>query len=242
MGTYKTEQIFSGLKLLPGANLMNNLMTVAANNFGVYYFNSVAIATTSTIFGTLVSALTGYTFAKYQFKYKKALFLIVLSTLMIPMQLGLVGFLMEMRILRMSDTHWPLILPPIASAFGVYWMRSYISSGVPDELIESGRADGASELRIFFQIVLPITRPALVTIFLYLFLQNWNSYLVPLVVISSDRLFTIPIAISKLSEMFRVDYGSRILALSIATLPIVSMFSFGSKDLIRGLTMGAIKE
>ncbi len=242
MGTYRSEDIFHGLKLLPGNYFLKNLKTVFQNNFARYYLNSAIVAVSATLGGTFICALTGYTFAKLSFPGKKFLFRVVLATIMIPMQLGLVGFLMEMRMFGLNDTHWPLIIPPMANAFGVYWMRSYIQRGVPTEMLESARVDGASEFRIFLQIALPIIKPALITIFLYLFLQNWNSYLIPLVVISSEDLYTIPLAISKLSEMFRVDYGSRILALAVATLPVIAIFAIGSKYLIAGLTAGSIKE
>ena len=242
MGTYKSEEIFTGLKLLPGDYFLNNLHTVFQNNFLRYYLNSAIVAITATVGGTFVSALTCYTFAKLQFRGQKKLYLVVLATLMIPMQLGLVGFLMEMRLLGLNNTHWPLMIPPMANAFGVYWMRSYIQQGVPTEVIESSRVDGASEFRVFLQIALPIIKPALITILLYLFLQNWNSYLRPMVILSSEDLLTVPIAISKLSEMFRVDYGSRILALSVATLPVIAIFAAGSKYLIAGLAVGAVKE
>jgi len=174
-----------------------------ATNFARFYANSLYVAITHTIAAVFVSALTGYAFAKFDFRYKKALFYFILGSLMIPPQLGLVGFVVEMRAFGFGNTLWPLILPGIASAFGTFWMTQYISAAVPGEILESAVMDGASAMRTFLQIVLPIIRAALVTLFLLFFLWSWNNYLLPLVIISRESLYTIPLAIGLIGSEYR---------------------------------------
>jgi multiple sugar transport system permease protein/cellobiose transport system permease protein len=241
MGTHLSEDLFRGIKLYPGNYLFDNMKTILAVNFQRYYLNSLYISAVATIGGVLICALTGFTFAKYEFRFKNLLFFIVLGTLMVPNELGLVGFVIEMRWLGLFNTHWPLMIPPMANAFGVFWLMQYIKSAIPNEILESARIDGSSDIRMFFQIVLPNITPALITIFLVLFLWSWRSYMIPLVMLNKVELYTIPLAITMLSNMFRVDYAAQNLALTIATIPMVIIFAIGSKHLIRGLMAGSVK-
>ena len=241
MGTHYSEDLFSGVKLFFGKYFLENLHTVMKQNFLLYYRNSIIVAVCNTIGGLLVSALAGYAFAKFDFKGKNILFAIVVATLAIPQQLGLIGFVVEMRWIHMNNTLFPLIVNGMANAFGVFWMRQFIESSVQNEIIESGRVDGCREFGIFFRLVLPIIKSALITIFLLLFLWSWNSYMTPLVMISKQENYTIPLSIALISSEYRTDYAARILALSMGTIPILVLFSFGSKYLIRGLVAGSVK-
>jgi len=242
MGTYVNEDLFTGIKLLPGNYLINNLNTVFSRSFLGFYLNSLYIAVVVSVGSTFICSMAGFAFSKYRFKLKSALFFFILGTLMVPGQLGLVGFVIEMRWFKMMNTHWPLILPPLANAFGVFWMKQYIGGAVPNELLESARVDGSSDFRTFMQIVLPIIKPALITIFLLSFLGAWNSYLIPLVVLDKEKLYTIPLSISMLGTIHRTDFAARILALALSTIPIIIIFSTGSQYLIQGLTAGSVKE
>ena len=241
MGTHYSEDLYTGIKLLPGEYLRQNFQTVMRQNFPRYYLNSFIVSGISTAGGVFVSALTGYAFAKFRFKGRAPLLGFIVATLAIPQQLGLVGFVVEMRYLGWINTLLPLIIPGMASAFGVFWMHQFFGSSVPNEIIESGRVDGAGEFGIFFRLVAPIILPASITIALLLFLWSWNSYMTPLVVITSESNYTIPLAIALVSSEYRVDYAARILALAIGTIPLVVMFAFGSKHLIRGLVAGSVK-
>ncbi len=241
MSTYVSEQLFTGVKLLPGAFLLQNLKTILAIHYLHFYANSLVVAATHTVAAVFISALTGFAFAKYPFRHKKLLFYFILGSLMVPPQLGLVGFVVEMKFLGIVNSLFPLILPGIANAFGVFWMTQYIAAAVPTEILESAKMDGCTALRLFLQIVLPIIRPALVTIFLLFFLWSWNNYLTPLVIISREALYTVPLAISMIGSEYRTDYAARILALAVSTIPVLILFAAGSKQLIRGLTAGSIK-
>ena len=242
MGTYTTEVIQQRLVLLPGPNLVENWNYVFGTRFMLYYWNSFFIAVVTTIGGVIISAMAGYGFAKFYFKGKQFLFIIVIATLMLPTQLGLVGFVMQMRYMKLFNSHWALILPPMANAFHVYWMTTYIRTGVPTEIIESGRIDGCGEHNIFLKLVFPLIRPATITVTLLAFLVSWNSYFLPLVVLNEDKKYTIPLGIMNFSTLFRKNYAASILALTLAVIPIILMFGFFSKHLISGLTSGSVKE
>ena len=241
MGTHYSEDLYTGVKLFFGKYFVQNFQTVMRQNFLLYYWNSIVVAGCHVAGGLVISALTGYAFAKFEFRGKKFLFAVIVAPLSIPEQLGLIGYVLEMRWLGLNNTLFPLIVFGMANAFGVFWMRQYIGSSVPDEIIESGRVDGCREFGIFFRLIMPIIRPALITIFLLLFLWSWNNYMTPLVMISKEKLYTIPLSIALISSEYRTDYAARILALSMGTIPILILFSFGSKYLIQGLVAGSVK-
>lgn len=241
MGTHYNEDLYTGIHLLPGNSLSENLATVMKLDYPRYYLNSISIAVINTFGGVLVSALGGYAFAKYKFKGKKFFFTFVIATLAIPMQLGLVGYVLEMRSLGIINTILPLAFSGMASGFGVFWMTQFIGSSVPTEMLESGKIDGCHDYGIFFRLVLPIIKPAIITIGLLLFMWSWNSYMIPLVIVTKKELYTIPLSIAMISTEFRTDYAARILSLAISTTPIIVMFAFGSKYLIQGLTAGSVK-
>jgi len=129
----------------------------------------------------------------------------------------------------------------MANSFGVFWMTQYMRSSLPAEMIESARIDGASDLRVFLQIALPLAKSALITLSLLAFLSSWNSYLLPLIMLNNQALFTLPLGLARLSSWTKADIGAQIMALSIGTMPIIIMLAFGSKQFIRGLISGALK-
>jgi ABC-type glycerol-3-phosphate transport system permease component len=241
MSSYVTEELFTGVKLSPGTYLLENFKTVMNVNYPHFYMNSLIVAITHTLAAVFVSALTGFAFAKFKFRFKKPLFYFILGSLMIPPQLGLVGFVVEMKAFGIVNSLFPLILPGIASAFGAFWMTQYISGAVPNEIIESAEMDGSSTMRTFLQIVFPIIRPAFITLFLLFFLWSWNSYLTPLVIISKEVLYTIPLSIGLIGSEYRTDFAARILGLAVSIIPVLILFAAGSKHLIRGLTAGSLK-
>lgn len=241
MSTHYNEDIFKGMILLPGNYLLQNLATVMESNFLQAYFNSLVVSVTSTAACVLVSALTGFALSKYRFKFRKVIYSFVLVTMMVPSQISLVGYVFEMKQMCLSNTHVPLILIWITNGFGVFWMTQYIKNSVPTEIVESSRTDGCGEARIFFQIVLPCIKPAVATLSMLVFLWSWNSYLLPLIIISREQLFTIPLFISTLGSFYRTDYAARMTGLTLSTIPILLIFIFGSKYFIKGLTAGAVK-
>ena len=166
---------------------------------------------------------------------------LVILTMMVPMEVGLVAYVWEMRVLHLSKTFLPLILPNIANAFGVFWMTQYIGDAFPYELMESSRLDGCTDMGIFLRMVLPIVKPALFTLSIIAFLQSWNSYLLPMIMINDPKMFTIPLVIASIGNMFVADYGARILAVVVGILPIMIIFMIFSKQITEGLASGAVK-
>ncbi len=241
MGTYYSEDLFTKIALLPQNYVLNNFKSILETNFFQFYWNSFYIAVLVTVLSVFVSALTGFAFAKYEFRGRKFLYNFVLATMMIPGQLGLVAFVVEMKNFHWTNTHLPLIIPAAASAFGVFWMTQYIKGSVPTEVIESARIDGCNEPLLFFRIVIPFIKPAIATLSMLMFLGSWNSYLLPMILLNKASLYTLPLGIIMLGSERRVDYAARILELSLGTVPLLIIFAFGSKSFIRGISAGAVK-
>ncbi|MDD3278455.1 MAG: carbohydrate ABC transporter permease [Lachnospiraceae bacterium] len=241
MSTYKTEDIFKGVPLLPSDFFMTNLKLVMQSNFIQTYANSLFVSIISTSGCVFVSAMAGYGLTIYKFRFRKVLLKFVMMTMMVPTQIGIIGFMIEMKSFHMTGTIWPLIIGWFASGFGAYWMTQFIQGALPREIVECARIDGCNEFGIFLKISIPCMIPGLTTLALLIFLWSWNSYLVPLVFVNKPQLYTIPIFIKSLGNAYRTDYGAQITGLLLSTIPLVLMFVFGSKSFIKGLTAGAVK-
>lgn len=242
MSTQYTEDIYKGITFLPGRYLLENLKTVMNAHFEMYYKNSLIVAASATALSLFVSTLCGFAFAMYEFKGSKFLFAFVLVTMMIPTQLGLVAFVVEMKAIGWMNTLLPLIVPPAATGFGVYWMKNFIGSNFPRELMDSARIDGASEPGILLSIAVPCIKPAIASLGLMNFVTNWNSFLVPLIVLNKSDTYTVPIGIINLNSAYRNDLAAKITALSIGIIPLLILFLLTAKTFINGITMGAVKE
>ena len=241
MGTHYNEDLFKQIQLLPGNYLLNNFKTVMGGQFFQAYWNSIYIAVSATVLAVLVSAMAGYAFAKFRFKGRGFLQGFVLATMMIPQGLGLVAFTMEMKAFGWNQTHLPFIVPWAANALGVFLMTQSMKDSVPTEILESARMDGCGELRLFFSFVISLSKPIILTLGLLVFLSSWNNFLIPLVMINKQELFTIPLAMYSLGAVYRTDYAARVLGLTLGTLPLILLFLFNSKSFIRGLAAGAVK-
>lgn len=242
MGTYYSEDIFKGgLPVWFGNYFLENLKVVLKNNFGQAYFNSLFVSLFSVLFSVLCSSLIGFAVAKYEFKLKRFLLMFIMTTMMVPSQITIIGYVREMRMFGMLETLWPLVFVWIAHPFGAFFMTQFIRDSVPTEVMESARIDGCSEPGIFAHIVVPFIRPALLTVSLLVFLWSWNSFMVPLVIVNKQSLYTLPLMISTLSSIFRTDYGAIMCALSISILPAILIFCLCSKTFVQGIANGAVK-
>jgi multiple sugar transport system permease protein len=206
------------------------------------YLNSI-IVTGLTVFGVLfTSSLAGFGFAKYQFPGKNVLFYLILATLMIPFFVTLIPVFYIVRQLGWLDSLQGLILPSITSAYGIFLMRQFIY-GIPDELIDAARIDGASEPRIYFQIILPLTQPALATLGTFTFIGSWNNFLWPLLVINDRNLYTVPLGLNTLrtfaAEARNLDLLMAGTVLSI--VPTLILFIFLQRYFIRGIALTGLK-
>lgn len=241
MSTHVTEDIFKELLLLPGEYFWENLKTVMGSNFIRSYGNSIFVSVSAVLGCVLVSSMAGYGLTVYTFRFRKAALKFVMMTMMVPSQIGIIGYMIEMRIFGLSGTLWPLVLSWFASGFGAYWMSQFTRGALPRELVECARIDGCNEFGIFLKISIPCMRAGIVTLALLIFLWSWNSYSTPLVFVNSPDNYTIPIFIKSLSDRYRTDYAAQLLGLTLATIPLLVMFTIGSKSFIKGMTAGAVK-
>lgn len=204
--------------------------------------NSLFVSSMVTISVVFFCTLAGYAFAKYEFPFKNFLFYFVIATLFVPQQLGVLPTYVIMAKLHWIDSFKALIVPAMVNAFGIFWMRQYITTAVHTELIEAGRIDGGGHFRIFWNIAIPVITPAMATLGILNFMTVWNDFFWPLVVLKNQEHFTIQIALQQLfSNRDGLDYGMIMSATFTATLPLLIVFLLFSRWVIAGLTSGAIK-
>ena len=238
-----TAQFFQlPIPLVPNPPSLENFETLfARSKYGRGLLNSAFLAIVSVILQVWFCALAGYTFAKLRFRGRNALFVGILTTMMIPLGVGLIPNFIIMARIGWVDTYRALIVPGIANAFGIFWMRQYCLS-VPDELLDAARVDGAGEFGIFSRIVLPVIRPALASLAIFVFLTSWNDFLAPLVFLRSEEKFTVQLWLSIVSEQQNVSQPAIVMAGSLlASIPIVIMFAALQRHFIAGLTAGSVK-
>lgn len=204
-------------------------------------WNSFYIAGLTTIFTVFFSSLAGYAFAMYRFRFQNFLFGFVIASLMIPPLLGIIPYYLIIQWLGWLDTPRAVWFPAMASAFGIFLMRQYIASSMPRDLMDAGRIDGASEFRIYWNIVLPIIKPGLATLAMLTFIGQWNNFLGPLVVLSSRENFTVPLALRTLQGLIQTDWGAVLFGTVLAVIPLMVIFIAASRQVIDGLTAGSVK-
>lgn len=241
MSTHYNEDLFKGIPIWPGDHLVENLRTVLQADFGRVYSNSLIVSVASVALATLTSTLIGYAVAKFDFKGRRWLQIFVVLTMMVPTQVGLIGYIIEMRNIGAGNTLWPVILIWAAFPFGAFFMIQFMRDAIPNDLLECARIDGCSEPGIFIRIVLPIVKPGLATLATLVFLWSWNNYLLPLVTINKSEWYTLPVFISNLGIVHRTDYAARMAALTMTTVPVLLLFLLGSRTFMKGLTAGAVK-
>lgn len=253
--TRTNNEILTGPSFLPGQATQDNFMTLifgkvdlstGARREGMNiprgFVNSFIIAASSTFLTGYFGAMTAYGFALYKFRGKKILWGIIMAVMMIPPTVSLIGFYKLVASLDMLDTYWPLIIPAAASPFAVFFIRQYVSSALNLSLVEAARIDGASEMRIFHVLGLPISMPGIATISILGFLGSWNSYLVPLIVLTNKKLLTLPLLIQQLNtSLYNRDFGAMYMGISLSVIPILILFAFFSRYLIEGIAAGSVK-
>lgn len=243
MATIQNGALFSSVPLIPGNQFVINSQNLfdslnILRNFG----NSALVSTTSTVMNLFFSSLAAYAFSKYRFWGKEILFMIVMITMFIPSQLAWVGFVQEMKSVSLMNTLWPLILPSLGSAFGIFVIRGYISESIPDSIIDSARIDGCKDFMIYTRIVLPLIRPIIASMGILFFMMSWNNFSGPLVILSDPKKYTLPLAIATLNGIFNNNFSVTCVGILISTLPIIIVYVLASKQFIASLTSGAVKE
>lgn len=229
--------------LLPSNLFLHNFRNAMRGiNFLGALGNTVIVSVSVTVGMLFFCSLAGYAFAKFKFPLKNVLFMLLLVTMMVPHQLNLIPSYIVIINLHLLDSLIALILPGLVSAFGIFWMRQYIESAIPDELMEAGYIDGCRNFRIYWNLVVPIILPAFATLGIVTFLATWNDFLWPLVVLKSQENFTLQVALQSLfSQPHDRDYGKIMVATFVATLPLLCVFLIMRRYFMNGLTAGAIK-
>ena len=237
--------IMSSVSFIPGKSLAKNWETVS-EYFNLFrgFANSLMVAIPATLLTAYFSAITAYALAVYHFRGGKTLLLIIVVFMMIPGQLSLLGFYNLIAKLKLVNSYIPLIIPAIAAPGTVFFLRQYLISVLSKTLLEAARIDGASEIHIFHKIVFPIMLPGVATMAIGSFIGNWNSYLVPLILLNSPKKFTLPVMIASLNSSTDItsNQGAIYLAVAISVIPILLVFSFCSKYIISSISAGAVKE
>lgn len=243
--TRSGADIARSFTFIPGDQLQENWETVFGYfNLFLGMWNSVKVAVPATLLTAYFSALTAYALAMYKFKGDKVIFGTILVFMMIPGQLSLIGFYNLCRNLKMVNSYVPLIVPAIAAPGTVFFLRQYVLSALPKSLIEAARIDGASELYSFHRIALPIMAPGIATMSIMGFIGNWNSYLLPMIILNKNEKFTLPVMMASLkaSQDINTNQGAIYLCVAISVIPILLVFAFFSKYIISSISAGAVKE
>ncbi len=214
--------------------------TLRALPFHWYYFNSTVVSISSTLIQISASSLAAFAFARLRFKGRDSLFLMYLATLMIPFQVTMIpNFIIVTKILNWYNTYNALILPTAFSAFSVFLLRQFFRS-LPMEMDEAARMDGASSFRIWWQIVIPLSGPALAALAIFVFLGSWNSFLWPLIVTTSDRMRTIPVGLSAFQGQYNTQWNLLMAGSVIALLPVLVVYMLGQNWFQRGITLSGL--
>jgi cellobiose transport system permease protein len=228
--------------LVPGPHLIANFQQLFATLPVLQaFFNSLFIASVSTLLIVFFDSLAGFGFAKYTFPGREFLFFLLLATLMLPGAISIIPWYTMMSAFGWVNDYKALIVPGIASAFGIFWMRQYIASSVPDEMLQAARVDGCGHVGLYWRFVIPLSRPGLGTLALLTFLGSWNDFVQPLIILRDPNKFTMPIMLALLQNQYGQNLVLVMSAATLATIPILILFMFMSRQFISGLSAGAFK-
>jgi ABC-type glycerol-3-phosphate transport system permease component len=229
------------VRMFPDSLYLGNFeLLFEKTNFVRWFFNSVFVGVSRMALAVLISLMAGYAFAKFDFRFKNALFLLLLATLTLPIYVLIVPLYDMMVAFGWTDTYIALILPVAAQAIGVFLTRQYLLS-IPDEILDSARVDGANEWSVFWRVVVPLSWPVIAVMAILFFTASWNDYIWPLVVLTEDRLFTVSLGLPTLVSPYGQEYGAVMAGSFLSTLPIMILFLIMQRRFIEGITRGALK-
>ncbi len=234
----------NNVSFIPNPITSNNYEYVIKNSdIFKYFLNSMFVAFATTIGQVIISAMAGYSFARFNFKYKELLFILILISMMIPPQVNIIPLFFIMKQFHWLDTYWALIVPGLFGGFGVFLMRQWFKS-IPDDVESSAKIDGCNTFEVFYKIALPLAIPALATLAIFTFISTWNSFMWPLIVTNSDSMRTLPVALANFKGSFReiTDWGALTAFSVICCIPSVLVFLIGKKYFINDILSGGIKE
>ena len=243
--TRSNSELTKGFSPIPSTNLLINWQNLLAGTLPVWsgLINSVFVATCSAALSVYFSAMTAYAIHAYDFKLKKAIFTFILMVMMIPTQVTSLGFLQLIGKMHLDDSFIPLIVPSIAAPVTFYYMKQYLESTLPLSIVEAARIDGSGEFRTFNSIVLPLMKPAIAVQAIFTFVQSWNNYFIPALVLHTEEKKTLPILIAQLrsADFLKFDMGQVYIMIAFSILPVVVVYMFLSKFIIQGVALGGVK-
>lgn len=237
----KSEVFRAGAGLLPSALVWSNV-TDALDRlpFLAWAGNSAVIALVSVALTVAINLLCGYAFAKFRFPGRNILFLLILGALMVPIQVVLVPLFLVVADLGLLNTHWGVILPRAAEAFGIFMARQFMAS-LPDELIEAARLDGAGEFRIFWRVVLPLSKPLVAVLVVFTFMWRWNDFALPLVILTDPAMYTVQLGLNILKGQYNTEWSSIMAVAFLTLLPMLAVFLFCQRYLVQGIAGTGLK-
>ena len=209
-------------------------------NLGRAFFSSAVVAIVVTISSVLFGSMAGYAFAKLRFGGRDRLFGLLLSAVVIPPQVGMLPLFLLMKKLHLVNSYWGAIIPSMATMFGIFLIRQFMLS-VPQDLLEAARLDGAGELRIYWSVVMPLARPILATLATFMFMSTWNDFMWPLIVLSDQAHYTLPVALANLSGEHVQDIELMMAGAVVTVLPVLTLFVVLQRYYIAGLMAGSVK-
>jgi len=235
-----------GFKFLPQGNFLTNLKNAwndASINIPRGMLNSFIVASFTAVLTTYFSALTAYGLHAYDFRLKKAAFTFIMAVMVIPKQVSAAGFVQLCYKFHLTNSYLPLILPGIAAPIVFFYMKQYMESTLPMEIVDAARVDGSGEFYTFNRIILPILKPALAVQLIFSFVESWNNYFLPALLLDKADLKTVPIMIAQLraADYSKFDLGKVYMFILLAILPVLVVYIFLSKSIIKGVTAGSVK-
>lgn len=243
--TRSTAEIQQGISLLPSNNFFINWKILTSRGFNILHglYNSIFISVLVTILTVYFSMLFAYAIHVYDFAAKKILYGLVLLLVMMPTQVSIIGFYRYMASLKLINSYIPLIIPAIAAPASIFFAKQYLDAVVIRDLIDAARIDGCSEIAIFHKIMLPIAKPGAFTMGIFAFVASWNNFFTPFIMISKMNKYTLPMLVQTLrGDTYRTEYGSIYLGLAVSIIPIIIVYAIFSKNIVSGISMGAVKE
>lgn len=205
-----------------------------------YFMNSTIVSLAVTFISLFVNSMAGFAFAKYRFPGRDRIFKLLLAAMIIPGQVTMLPLFLMLNRMGLINTYWGIIIPGMASIFGIFLIRQYIFS-IPDSLIEAARMDGASDFRIYWSVILPLCKPILVTLIIFSFMGSWNDFLWPLIVMTRDSMYTLPVALANLMGEHAQDIELMMAGSVLTILPVLVVFMALQKYYIKGIMMGSVK-
>lgn len=222
-------------------NWRSYVLAWQAQDFTRYFFNSGVVAIVITLGNLILCSLAGYSLTKFHYRGRSLMFILILSTMMLPLEVTMVPLFLIIKELGWQNSYQGLIVPFLVDGFGVFLMRQFMLS-IPKDLIDSARIDGASELRIFWMIVLPLCKPALVALAVFTFREAWDMYIWPLIIITKDSLRTLPLGISLFMSSYGTSWDQLMAIAVLGTLPMILLFFFLQRAFIQGIAATGLKE